>query len=104
MDGGELIATQSCKRGWGGMQESLGECAGGSGDSAYGTAGWDGPIVREKFDSFGDTFGVGPRNIDAATTVVVRGGSEIPTVDTVGGPGATIVGCFVENDAGVGGC
>ena len=57
-----------------------------------------------KLDSFGDTFGMGPRNLDAVTTVVVRGGSKIPTLNTVGGPGATIAGCFVNNDAGAGGC
>ena len=55
-------------------------------------------------DSFGDTFGVGPRNVDAVTSVVVRGGSQIPTVDTMEGPGATIAGCFVDNDMGAGGC
>ena len=63
-----------------------------------------GAIVREKLDSFGDTFGVGPRNVDALTSVVVRGGSVIPTIDTVGGPGATVAGCFMENDAGARGC
>ena len=86
------------------MQESLGECAGGSGDGAYGTAGWDGPIVREKIVSFSDTFGAGPQNVDAVTSVVVKGGYEIPTVDTVRGAGATISGFFVNNNAGVGGC
>ena len=60
--------------------------------------------MRGKLDSFGNTFGAGPWNIYAVTTVVVRGGSEIPTVDTVAGPGATIAGCFVNNDAGAGGC
>ena len=60
--------------------------------------------MREKIDRFGDTFGAGMRNLDAVTTVVVRGGSKIPTVDTVGGPGETIAGCFVNNDAGSGGC
>ena len=92
MDGGEFIINQSCKRGWVGMKESLNECAGGSSGGACGTAGWDGAIVREKLDSFGNTFGTGTRNADAVTTVVVRGGSEITTIDTVGGPGATIAG------------
>ena len=41
---------------------------------------------------------------DAVTTVVVMDGSKIPTVDTVGVPGATISGCFVNKDAGSGGC
>ena len=86
------------------MQESLGECAGGSGDGACGTAGWDGAILRGKLDIFGDTFGAGPRNADAVTTVVVRGDSEIPNVDTVGGPGVTIAGCFINNNAGARGC
>ena len=86
------------------MQESLGECAGGSGGGACGAVGWGGAIVREKLDSFGDTFGAGPRNVDTVTSSVVRGGSKIPTIDTVGGPGATIARCFVDNDTGAGGC
>ena len=53
---------------------------------------------------FGDTFGAGLRNVDAVTLVLVRGGFEIPTIDTVGGPGATGVGCFMDNDDGAGGC
>ena len=57
-----------------------------------------------KLYSFGDLLGAGPRNVDAVRSVVVRGGSEIPTVDTVGDPGATVARCFVENDAGSGGC
>ena len=86
------------------MQEILGKCAGGSGGGACGAAGWGRAIVRVKLDSFGDTFGAGPRNVDAVTSVVVRGGSKIPTVNNVGGAGATISGCFVENDVVAGGC
>ena len=86
------------------MQESLSKCAGVSGGGACGDAGWDGAIVREKLDSFGDTFGLGPRNVDVVTTIVIRGGSNIPTVDTMGVLGATIAGCFVNNDTGYGGC
>ena len=99
-----MIVAHSCKWSWGGMQESLGECAGGSGGGACGTAGWDGAIMRGELDSFGDTFSVSPQNVDEVTTVVVRGGSNIPTVNTVGVPGATIAWCFVSNDAGAGGC
>ena len=40
---------------------------------------------EEKLDSFGDTFGACPRNVNAVTLLVVRGGLEIPTFDTVGG-------------------
>ena len=58
--------------------------------------------MREKLYSFGDTFGAGPRNVYAVTSVVVKGGSDIPTINTVGGPGATVSGCFVDNDAGSG--
>ena len=57
-----------------------------------------------KIYSFGDTFGAGPRNVDAVTSVVVRGGSEIQTINTMGGPGATVAGRFVDNAAGAGGC
>ena len=104
LDGSKLIAAQICKLGWGRMQESLGKCAGGSGDGVCGTAGCDGAIVRTILDSFGDMFGAGPRNVDAVTTVVVRVGSEIPTVDTVGEAGAMIAWCLVNNDAGARGC
>ena len=65
---------------------------GGRSGGACGAAGWYGVIVREKLYSFGDTFGVGPRNVDAVTSVVVRSGSEIPTIDTVGKPGVTVSG------------
>ena len=41
--------------------------------------------IEGKLDSFGDMFGAGTRNVDAVTLVVVRGGSEIPTLDTLGG-------------------
>ena len=102
--GGELIFAQSCKWYWSGTQESLGKCAGGSGGGACGAAGWDGAIVREKLDIFGGMFGAGPQNVDAVISVVVRGGSKIPTVDILGDPGATIAGCFVDNDAFSGGC
>ena len=51
----------------------------------------------------GGSNGTGPHNVDAVTSVVVRGGSEIPTIDTVGGPGAAVFGCFVDNNAGSGG-
>ena len=60
--------------------------------------------MREKLYSFGDTFGAVTRNVDAVTSVVVRGGSEVPPIDNVGGPGAAVVGCFMENNAGAGGC
>ena len=104
LDGGKLIVAHSCKRGWSWMQESLGECAVGSGGGACGAAVWGGAIVRGKLDSFGDAFGVGLRNVDAVTSVVVGGGSTIPTINTVGGAGAIIAGCFVDNNASAGGC
>ena len=56
--------------------------------------------MREKLYSFGDMFGAGPQNVDAVASVVVRGGSEIPPIDTVRGPGAAVAGCFMENDVG----
>ena len=57
-----------------------------------------------KIYSFGDTFGAGLGYVDAVTSVVVRSGSKIPTIDTVGGPGAAVAGCFMENYAGARGC
>ena len=92
-----MIVAHSCKQGWSGIQESLGKCAGVSGGGACGASGWGGAIVRGKLDIFGDTFGAAPRNVDAVTSVVIRGGSKIPTVDTVGSPGETVAGCFIDN-------
>ena len=86
------------------MQESIGECAVVSSGGACGAAGWGGEIVREKLDSFGDTFGVDPRNVDAVKSIVVGGGSDIPTIDTLGGPDATFAGCFVDNNTSARGC
>ena len=60
--------------------------------------------MRENLYSFGDTFGAGSRNVDAVASVVVRGGSEIPPIYTVGFSGVVVIGCFMENDAGAGGC
>ena len=60
--------------------------------------------MRERIYTFGDTFGVGPRNVDTVTSVVVRGGSKIPPINTVGVPGAEFSGCFMDNNAGAGGC
>ena len=60
--------------------------------------------MREKLNSFGDTFGAVPRDVDAVTSVVVRGGSEITTVNTVGSPGTTVSGCFVDSNVGARGC
>ena len=59
--------------------------------------------MKGKLYIFGNTFGAGPRNKDAVTSVVVRGGSEIPPIDTVGGSVTLVAGCFMDNEAGAGG-
>ena len=99
-----MIIAQSCKRGWSGMQERLSKCVGRSSGGACGAVGWDREIVRGKLHSFGDTFGAGLRNVDAVTLVMIRGRSEIPTVDTVGCSVVTVAGCFVDDNAGAGVC
>ena len=86
------------------MQESLGECADGNGGGACGTDGWYGAIVREKLHSFGDAFCMGTWNVDAVTLLVVRGRSDVPSIDTVGGPGAAVVRCLVDYNLSAGGC
>ena len=60
--------------------------------------------MRGKLYCFGNTLGAGPRNVDVVTSVVVRGLSNIPTIDTVGVPGARVAGCFVDNNVGAMGC
>ena len=73
---------------------------GGRGGGTCGATGWDGEIVRKKIDIFGDTFCAGLQNVEALTSVFVRGGSEIPPIVTMGGPGATVAGCFMHNNVG----
>ena len=60
--------------------------------------------MRETLDSFGDTFGESPRNVDVVTLVAVRGGSNIPTIDTVVAPDTTVAWCFMDNNTGARGC
>ena len=60
--------------------------------------------MREKLHSFGDAFCAVMWNIDTETSVVVRGGSEVPSIDTVGGPGTAVVRCLVYYDLGAGRC
>ena len=49
----------------------------------------------EKIHCFGDALCACTWNVEAVTSVVVRGGSEVPSIDTVGGPGAAVVRCIV---------
>ena len=51
--------------------------------------------MRGELHSFGDAFCAGTWNVDAVTLVVVRGGSEVPSVDTVGDLGAAVFRCLV---------
>ena len=60
--------------------------------------------MGEKLYCFVDAFCAGTWNVYAVTSVVVRGGSKIPTINTIGGPGAAVARCFMENDASSGGC
>ena len=51
--------------------------------------------MGRKVYCFGDAFCAGTWDVDTVTSVVVRGGSEVPSINTVGGPGAAVVGCLV---------
>ena len=53
--------------------------------------------MGEELHSFGDAFCVGAWNVDAVTSVVARGRSEVPSIDTVGDPVATVVGCLIAS-------
>ena len=60
--------------------------------------------MREKLHSFGDAFCAGTWNIDAVTSVVVRGGYKVPPIDTVEGAGAAVARCFMDNKSGARRC
>ena len=52
-----------------------------------------------KLYCFVDTFCAGTWNIDTVTSLVVRGGSKVPFIDTVGGAGVAVVRCLVYYDS-----
>ena len=49
----------------------------------------------EELYYFGDAFCASAWDVDAVASVVVRGGSEVPCIYTMGVPGAVVVGCLV---------
>ena len=53
----------------------------------------------EELYCFGDVFCASKWDVDAVSSIVVRGGSEVPSIYTVGGPGAAVVGCIVYYDS-----
>ena len=77
---------------------------GSRGGSPCGAAVWEGGIVRVKLHSFSDALCAGTWNVYAVTLVVVRGGSEVPSINTVWAPGAVVVRCLVEYYLGAGRC
>ena len=53
----------------------------------------------EELYCFGDAFCVSAGDVYAVASVVVRGGSEVPSIYTVGVPGAAVAGCLVYYDS-----
>ena len=60
--------------------------------------------MREKLYIFGNTFGAGTQNVDAVTSVVLWGVSEVPPINTMGVPCAAVVRCLMDDDSGAGRC
>ena len=52
----------------------------------------------EELYCIGDAFCASAWDVYAVASVVVRGGSKVPSIYTVGGPGAAVVGCLVYYD------
>ena len=53
----------------------------------------------EELYCFGDAFCASAWDVNVVALVVVRGGSEVPSIYTVGGPGEAVVGCLVYYDS-----
>ena len=53
----------------------------------------------EELYFFGDAFCASAWDVDAVASVVVMGGSKVPSIYTVGGPGAAVVRCLVYYDS-----
>ena len=49
----------------------------------------------EELYCFGDALCAGAWDVNAVALVVVRGRSKVPSIYTVRGPGAAVVGCLV---------
>ena len=79
-----------------GMDEILGSLRGCIGRGSLG----HGAAVRKEFDGFSDALGSSFGDIDAMATIVFRGSADIPSIDTVWIPGASIRWSFVDKDFG----
>ena len=55
--------------------------------------------MRGKLHCFGDGFCAGKWIVDTVKLVAVRGGAEVPSINTVGGPGTAVVRCLVYYDS-----
>ena len=53
----------------------------------------------EELYCFGDAFCLSVWDVYAVASVVLRGRSKVPTIYTVGGSGAAVVGCLVYYDS-----
>ena len=58
----------------------------------------------EELYYFGDAFCASAWDVDTVALVVVRGGSEVPSIYTVGGAGVAVVGCLVYYESRVWRC
>ena len=52
----------------------------------------------EEIDCLGCAFRPRLWDVDAVAPVVFRGATDVPAVDAVGGPSASMVGCIVHKD------
>jgi hypothetical protein len=71
------------------VQRSL---SGGIGRRGFG----HGALMRKKFDGFGDAFSSSFGDVDAVTAIMLRGHTDVPAVDTMWIPGASIGWSFMH--------
>ena len=60
--------------------------------------------MRGKLHSFDNVFCAGTWNVDVVTSAVVRGRSKVPPINTVGGPGAAVGRCLMDDNLGARRC
>ena len=73
----------------------------GGDDSLIGVRSlWHWALVGVKLDRLGNSFGTGFGDVDAVATIVFAGISNVPAVDGMRGPSATLSGGLEDQDLG----
>ena len=56
--------------------------------------------MREELDCFGNSFGASFGDVDSMAAIMLGGGSNVPSIDSVWCPSASVCWCFMDKNSG----